>query len=109
MGVAASRQEASLVARWQTWIPSERTIRRALVVIAVTGLASGLAASSRDLPTLAHRLWVTGTFPVLLALAVSIVRDFLAHRVGVDAVAFVSMSAALALGEPLAGVVVAVM
>ena len=37
------------------------------------------------------------------------IRDFLAGRLGVDAVAFVSMSAALVLGETLAGVVVAVM
>ena len=36
-------------------------------------------------------------------------RDLLAGRVGVDAVAFLSMSAALALGETLAGAVVAVM
>jgi cation transport ATPase len=36
-------------------------------------------------------------------------RDLLAGRLGVDAVAFVSMSAALLLGEPLAGAVVAVM
>ena len=37
------------------------------------------------------------------------IRDFLAGRMGVDAIAFVSMSAALVLGENLAGVVVAVM
>jgi heavy metal translocating P-type ATPase len=37
------------------------------------------------------------------------VRDLLAGRLGVDAVALVSMSAALILGEPLAGVVVAIM
>jgi heavy metal translocating P-type ATPase len=37
------------------------------------------------------------------------IRDFLAGRLGVDAIAFVSMSAALVLGENLAGVVVAVM
>jgi heavy metal translocating P-type ATPase len=42
-------------------------------------------------------------------LAVSIVGDFLAGRFGVDAVALVSMSAALALGQPLAGAVVALM
>ena len=42
-------------------------------------------------------------------LAVSIVRDFLAGRLGVDAVALVSMSAALALRQPLAGAVVALM
>src|ERR1019366_3486173 len=38
-----------------------------------------------------------------------IVRDFLAGRLGVDAIALVSMSAALALGRPLAGAVVALM
>jgi heavy metal translocating P-type ATPase len=49
------------------------------------------------------------TAPVVAGLAVSIVRDFLAGRFGVDAVALVSMSAALALGQPLAGAVVALM
>ena len=109
MDVAPSRHEAWLNARWPVLIPNERHIRRALVVIAVTGLASGLAASSLDHASLAHRLWTAGTVPVLFALAVSIARDFFAHRVGVDAVAFVSMSAAIILGEPLAGVVVAIM
>ncbi len=37
------------------------------------------------------------------------IRDFLAGRMGVDAIAFVSMSGALILGEALAGIVVAVM
>jgi heavy metal translocating P-type ATPase len=37
------------------------------------------------------------------------IRDFLAGRLGVDAVAFVSMSGALALGQNLAGIVIAVM
>jgi cation transport ATPase len=46
---------------------------------------------------------------VVVALLVSMVRDLLAGRLGVDAVAFVSMSAALILGEGLAGAVVAVM
>ena len=50
-----------------------------------------------------------GALPVVAGLLVSMVRDLLAGRLGVDAVAFVSMSAALVLGEALAGVVVAVM
>lgn len=45
----------------------------------------------------------------MVGLAMSMARDLLAGRLGVDAVAFVSMSAALLLGEPLAGAVVAVM
>jgi cation transport ATPase len=36
-------------------------------------------------------------------------RDLLAGRIGVDAIALVSMTAALLLGETLAGIVVAVM
>jgi heavy metal translocating P-type ATPase len=46
---------------------------------------------------------------VVAGLAFQIVRDFLAGRFGVDAIALVSMSAALALGQPLAGAVVALM
>jgi P-type E1-E2 ATPase len=37
------------------------------------------------------------------------IRDFLAGRVGVDSVAFVSMAGALALGQNLAGIVIAIM
>ena len=48
-------------------------------------------------------------FPSSPGLLVSMLRDFLAGRVGVDAIAFVSMTAALLLGENLAGIVVAVM
>jgi heavy metal translocating P-type ATPase len=50
-----------------------------------------------------------GTVPVAAGLLLFMIRDLLAGRVGVDAIAFVSMSAALLLGETLAGVVVAVM
>ena len=46
---------------------------------------------------------------MVVGLLVSIVRDFLAGRLGVDAVAFVSMSGALVLGQNLAGIVVAIM
>ena len=47
--------------------------------------------------------------PVIVALAISMIRDFWIGRLGVDAIAFVSMSAALLLGEPLAAIVVAIM
>ena len=59
--------------------------------------------------TLADLCWTLATVPVIAGLAVSIVRDLLAGRFGVDAIALVSMSAALALGQPLAGAVVALM
>jgi len=69
----------------------------------------GLIAWSTDRGEVAGWLWAMGTTPVVVGLLVSMGRDLLAGRMGVDAVAFVSMSAALALGENLAGVVVAVM
>jgi heavy metal translocating P-type ATPase len=73
------------------------------------GLGAGLLASFAGRSTLAQWIWAAGTLPVVTALFVSMVRDLLAGRLGVDAVAFVSMSAALILGEGLAGAVVAVM
>ena len=87
----------------------ERVLRWALVTIAITGLAAGILAHLAGRPGLAHLCWTLATAPVVAGLAVSIVRDLLAGRLGVDAIALVSMSAALALGQPLAGAVVALM
>ena len=87
----------------------ERVLRWSLVSIAVVGLAAGIAAYAAGRPELADLLWTLATAPVIAGLAVSIVRDLLAGRFGVDAIALVSMSAAIALGQPLAGAVVALM
>ena len=88
---------------------SDRLLRRVLLGIALTGLILGTLCWLSGYGTWAGRLWAAGTIPVVVGLAVSMARDLLAGRLGVDAVAFVSMSAALLLGEPLAGAVVAVM
>ncbi|MBO0756938.1 MAG: heavy metal translocating P-type ATPase, partial [Bradyrhizobiaceae bacterium] len=90
-------------------MPVERVLRWALVCIAVVGLAAGVVGHAWGRAKLADLCWTLATVPVLAGLAVSIGRDFLAGRLGVDAVALVSMSAALALGQPLAGAVVALM
>jgi heavy metal translocating P-type ATPase len=87
----------------------ERVLRWALVSIAVAGLAAGILAYVAGRPDLADLCWTLATAPAVAGLAVSIVRDLLAGRFGVDAIALVSMSGALALGEPLAGAVVALM
>jgi heavy metal translocating P-type ATPase len=87
----------------------ERVLRWALVSIAVAGLAAGILAYVAGRPDLADLCWTLATAPVVAGLAVSIVRDLLAGRFGVDAIALVSMSAALTLGQPLAGAVVALM
>jgi cation transport ATPase len=88
---------------------NQRMFRRALVVIAVAGLVLGFLAQAAGYGTWSRWIWTAGTAPVVIGLATSMASDFAAGRVGVDAVAFVSMSAALFLGQPLAGIVVAVM
>ncbi|HXI07379.1 MAG: heavy metal translocating P-type ATPase [Bradyrhizobium sp.] len=87
----------------------ERVLRWTLIVIAVAGLTAGILARAAGRPDLADLAWEIGTVPVIGGLAVSIVRDLLSGRLGVDAIALLSMSAALALGQPLAGAVVALM
>jgi len=87
----------------------ERVLRWALVAIAVTGLAAGIVAYLSERSDLADLCWMFATVPVVAGLAISIVKDLLSGRFGVDAVALVSMSGALALGQPLAGAVVALM
>ena len=88
---------------------NERLLRRALIVLALIALGAGLAASAIGQASIASWAWITGTVPVILVLGISMVRDLAAGRMGVDAVAFVSMTAALALGATLAAIVVAVM
>jgi len=87
----------------------ERLIKRALIVIALAGLTTGLVAWGIGRADVASWLWAAGTVPVVAGLAYAMAVDLLAGRMGVDAVAFVSMSAALLLGQELAAVVVAVM
>ncbi|WP_158668900.1 heavy metal translocating P-type ATPase [Bradyrhizobium guangdongense] len=87
----------------------ERVLRWTLVAIAISGLTAGILARAAGRPDLADVAWALGTAPVIGGLAVSIARDLLGGRLGVDAIALLSMSAALALGQPLAGAVVALM
>jgi heavy metal translocating P-type ATPase len=88
---------------------SQRFVRWSLVTIAVLGLTAGIVAYAAGNAGVARLCWTLATAPVIVGLAVSIVRDFLAGRLGVDAIALLSMTAALALGESLAGAVVALM
>ena len=53
-------------------------MRWALVSIAITGLAAGLAAALAGRPAFADLCWTLATLPVIAGLAVSIVRDLLA-------------------------------
>ena len=87
----------------------ERVLRWALVSIAIAGLSAGILAFLAGRSDLANLCWTLATAPVVAGLAISIVRDLLTGRFGVDAIALVSMSGAIVLGQPLAGTVVALM
>lgn len=84
-------------------------MRRALIVIALSGLTIGLIAMLAGQSVLANRAWIAATAPVIAVLLFSIVRDLHAGRMGVDLAALASMAASLALGQSLAGAIVAVM
>ncbi len=88
---------------------NERLLRRGLVIAAVGGFFLGLVAWSVDRGDVARWCWAAGTIPVAAGLLFSMTRDLLAGRLGVDAIAFLSMSGALALGQTLAGIVIAIM
>jgi heavy metal translocating P-type ATPase len=86
-----------------------RIARRALIAIALTGLVFGALAWANGNSDLANWCWAAGTVPVVIVLLFSMLRDFLAGRFGVDSIAFVSMAAALVLGQNLAGIIIAIM
>lgn len=89
---------------------NEPLLRKILLAIAVLGLAAGFATHFQlGMENLADSIWAFASAPVIAALALSIGRDLWAGRFGVDAIALVSMSAALWLGEDLAAIVVAIM
>ena len=83
--------------------------RHVLVAIPATGLAAGLAAWALGHPIVADIVWAAATAPVVLVLTAEILVSLRHGQVGLDIVALLSMAGALALEEPLAGVVVALM
>ena len=87
----------------------EGIVRKLLLAFALAGLGAGLAGTGLGLGWTPERVWTLATLPVIAMLAISILRDVLIGRFGVDAIALVSMTAALLLDQSLAAVVVAVM
>jgi heavy metal translocating P-type ATPase len=87
----------------------ERFVRRSLLLAVLLGLLAGAMAFAFDHDRLADWLWIGATVPVVIVLAISIVRDLLARRLGVDAIALLAMAGAIALNQSLAAIVVAIM
>ncbi|SIR25521.1 ATPase, P-type (transporting), HAD superfamily, subfamily IC [Rhizobium sp. RU35A] len=82
---------------------------RLLIGFASTGLAVGGLLSWFDQPMEAGWVWSIATAPVLMGLFAQILISLRNGDIGLDIVAALSMSAALAFGEPLAANVVAMM
>jgi heavy metal translocating P-type ATPase len=80
-----------------------------LALAALFGVLGGMLLHVLEIDRPAHLLWAATTALLLVPLTISVVRSLLRRDVGVDAIALVSMAGALALGEYLAGAVVALM
>ena len=79
------------------------------MVVAICGLAAGGVFWWIDADAKADLAWTLATLPVLTALLLQIVTSLRRGDIGLDIVAALSMSAALAFGQALAGNVVALM
>lgn len=84
-------------------------VRSVLVALPAFGILSGFAAPLIGLTAWQGWIWAAFTLPVLLALLYEIAASLRRGEVGLDIVAALSMTAALAVGENLAAVVVALM
>lgn len=84
-------------------------LKTGLLLVALVGLVAGLVLQVSGWTDAARITWFVAVAPVLAALLVEILRSLWRGEVGLDIVAALSMSAALAFGETLAAAVVAVM
>jgi cation transport ATPase len=94
---------------WQMIKANADRVKTALLLIAVSGLVSGIALHFAGRANLANIAWFVAVIPVLAALLIEILRSLWQGEVGLDIVAALSMTAALVFGETLAAAVVAVM
>lgn len=90
-------------------VASRDRMKLVLLVTATTGLIGGLMVNLSGWPDLAWVVWTACVLPIFVALVFEIVRDLWRGEVGLDIVAALSMSVALAFGEGLAAAIVAVM
>ena len=83
--------------------------RRLVAAAALAGVLAGIVLLALGLRSAGDWLWAATTALLLGPLSLSVLRSLLRRDVGVDAVALVAMAGALALGEYLAGAVIALM
>jgi heavy metal translocating P-type ATPase len=83
--------------------------QRLLALGALAGIAVGGLLHLLSLPQAQDAVWAATTAVILIPLTWSVFRSLLRGDVGVDAIALIAMAGALALGEYLAGAVIALM
>ncbi|GIU96889.1 MAG: hypothetical protein KatS3mg013_0692 [Actinomycetota bacterium] len=84
-------------------------LERARLALAILGIAGGAVLWLVEAARWAELVWAATTVVGLVPLAVGIVRKAWRREPGVDLIALLAMAGALALGEYLAGAVIAVM
>ncbi len=86
-----------------------RLVRPTLVILPALGLLAGFGVRLAGHGGWSGPIWAVATIPVLAVLLIEIVASLRRGDVGLDIVAALSMTGALAFGEHLAAVVVALM
>lgn len=84
-------------------------LREWLAVVPLLGLCIGLTARALGRSEFATAAWMLATVAILAVLLAQVVTRLARGDVGLDLVALLAMGGALALGEPLAGAVIALM
>lgn len=88
------------------WMPR---LRGWLAALPLAGLCAGLSVQVLGRADIAAAAWTAATLAVLAVLATQVVTSLAKGDVGLDLVALLSMAGALALSQPLAGAVIALM
>jgi cation transport ATPase len=86
-----------------------RRVALALPLLTATAIVAGAVAHLLDAPRAGDTVWAAAVAVALVPLTASVASSLRRGDVGVDAIALLAMAGALALGELLAGAVIALM
>ncbi|MFQ1002386.1 heavy metal translocating P-type ATPase [Modestobacter sp. SSW1-42] len=103
MSGAPDPRRQTAVSRWRRWVePALLTVT--LGLLAAGGLARAVGTGRED-----DLLWATATLVAVVPSVVWVVAGLLRRRLGVDLIALLALLGTLAVGEHLAGALIAVM
>jgi heavy metal translocating P-type ATPase len=91
-----------------THIAASSSSRR-LALLTLAGLVAGGVARLAGAPAAARAVWALTTAVMLVPLSVGVAKSLLRRKLGVDVIALLAMAGSLAIGQYLAGAVVALM